>query len=84
MILRRGYGLENGLVRKRGGRETAGFPSPSSFEAILIALETQTEIIKKSLNTYLRNCLPFFYISVMRIFIEISVYRFIYVGCSRR
>lgn len=47
MILRRGYGPENGLVRKRDGRETAGFPSPSSFEAILIALETQTEIIKK-------------------------------------
>lgn len=47
MILRRGYGPENGLVRKRGGRETVGFPSPSSFEAILIALETQTEIIKK-------------------------------------
>lgn len=60
MILRGGYGPENGLVRKRDGRETAGFPSPSSFEAILIALETQTEIIKKSLNTYLRNCLPFF------------------------
>lgn len=47
MILRGGYGPENGLVRKRDGRETAGFPSPSSFEAILIALETQTEIIKK-------------------------------------